>query len=91
MVPGQIELLIQIHVFPFMDQLTQLNGSPAASEWIQMFIHEDLIESDPDFNPDFNPATAGRLYSPYETTPRGRALIEKWCKTPLPVLEEKWV
>jgi len=87
MPPGQIMLLIQIHCFVYVDQLTMLNGSPAAKKFTQRLMRDELICVDP----RCSPYGEERERHPFNTTERGRFMIEKWCETPLPVLEERWV
>jgi len=85
MPPGQIMLLIQIHCFVYQDQITIDNGSPASRKFYDRLLRDELIEI------GVAPDDYFRVRHPFNTTSRGRALIEKWCETPLPILEEKWV
>lgn len=80
MSPMEIVILIQIHCFVFADQLTMLNDSPAATKAIERMMRENLICI----------AEAEFPRHPYNTTPRGRAHMEKLCNTPFPVLVETW-
>jgi len=86
MPPGQIMMLIQLHCFVYVDQVTVMNGSPAAKKFIQRLMRDELIDVDPRCAPK-----ELRVRHPFITTERGRALINKWCETQLPVLEENWV
>lgn len=87
MSPMEIVILIQIHCFVYVDQLTMLNDSPAATKAIKRMLRENLIciEDEPD-----NTRAHRRVRHPYNTTPRGRAHMEKLCNTPFPVLVETW-
>lgn len=86
MSPMEIVILIQIHCFVFVDQLTMLNGSPAATKAIERMMRENLITQ----CPTDNTRVHLRERHPYNTTPRGRAHMEKLCNTPFPVLVETW-
>jgi len=86
MPPGQIMMLIEIHCFVFEDQLRSLNGSPASKKFIRRLVREELIA----VNPCVPMPDEERERHPFVTTPRGRALINKWCETDLPVLVETW-
>jgi hypothetical protein len=97
MPPGQIILLLQIHCFGYREQLTILDGSPAAEKFIKRLLRDELIYIVPRCHP---PGDVDQLItqqtldererSPFNTTDRGRALIEKWGNTELPVLVETW-
>ena len=84
--PMQIMMLLEIHYFVYVDQLHMLNDSPASETFMKRLLDAELIEIDPQSGPD-----EIRVRHPFKTTARGHAMIEKWCNTPLPVLEEKWV
>ena len=87
MPPGQIMLLIQIHCFVYQDQLTSLNVAPTAKKFMSRLLRDELI------TPCDRSQPIGELPRErhgFMTTPRGQALIEKWCETPLPVLVETW-
>jgi hypothetical protein len=86
MPPGLMIALMQISCFPYAEQITSLNGSPAATSWIAAMLRTELIEP----NTDRIISAAGRVLSGYNITPRGKALIQKWSDTPLPILEETW-
>jgi len=87
MPPGQVMLLIQIHCFVYQDQVTVLNGSPAAKKFLTRLLREELITSCDRSQPV---GELPRQRHGFMTTARGQALINKWCETPLPVLVETW-
>ena len=87
MPPGQIMLLLQIHCFVYQDQVTVLNGSPAAKKFLVRLLREELITP---CNRSQPVGELPRQRHGFMTTSRGQALIEKWGNVELPVLVETW-
>jgi len=78
----EIMMLIQIHCFVYQDQITVMNGSPAAEAGIKTLLGVDLIEPR-------CPPPSEREYCGYRSTDRGAAHLNNLGNTELPM--KVWV
>ena len=85
MSPMKVIMLMELHALVRKDQVSTFNGSPASHKILGQLIEDNLVEG----NPRVSAGTT--CQHGYQLTDRGHALVHKLCKTPLPVLEEKWV
>jgi len=81
--PGFIIALISIHCFPLAESQPWNNHSRSSESWIAEMLSANLIELSGEGIRDVKLCN-------YRTTARGKALIDKWCNTELPVLVETW-
>jgi len=77
MSPSDIEVLIHYHCC--VDQHERIEA-PAVADGIRWFLENGLLRQR---------LEESKYTSSYETTERGKALIEAWCSQPLPV--QVWV
>jgi len=86
MTPNDLMMLLQIHVYPYMDQITMINGSLGADCSKQRLLRNNLIECES----RCQPRGERRTRSPYVVTERGKVHINRICNADFPVLVERW-